>query len=81
MVGIARHERGSMTEAEFWVIIDARTEARAGISSYPTRESAERQIAAWRARDARGGRPDIHELMPHLEARHGRWPSPGNMKG
>jgi hypothetical protein len=57
---------------EVWHIEDGREPGkRCGIASYPTREYAERMIEAWRDRDRRGGRPDIHELMPHLIAVEG----------
>ena len=49
-----------------WKIVDNRTGRRAGIACYLTREQAERQIQTWRDRDARGGRPDIHDLIPFL---------------
>lgn len=52
-----------------WHVEDARQQGRwASIASYATEDQANRQIAAWRARDARGKRPDIHQLMPHLIA-------------
>jgi hypothetical protein len=55
-----------------WTIVDSRTGQPVTISSYPSQASAERQIAAWRQRDARGGRPDIHESMPYLMAQQQR---------
>jgi hypothetical protein len=55
-----------------WHIEDSRTPGkRAGIASYPSFLSAAATIEAWRQRDARGGRPDIHELMPYLVAIEG----------
>jgi len=54
---------------ERWHIEDSRSGRRAGVGSYTSRARTEQQIAVWRARDARGGRPDIHELMAHLVAR------------
>jgi hypothetical protein len=62
-------------ERELWIIVDARNGERASITSYNTREQAARKIAEWRARDARGGRPDMHEYMPHLEPRRHIWTS------
>jgi hypothetical protein len=54
---------------EVWGYFDARTGARVSVTSAFTREQAERQIEEWRERDRKGKRPDIHDLMPHLEAR------------
>lgn len=53
-----------------WVAVDRRTGKRVGMSAIGfTREQAEQTIAGWRFRDEAGGRPDLHSLMPHLEAR------------
>lgn len=52
---------------EVWGWRDARTGQRVSVSSTFSREGAERQLDEWRARDRRGKRPDLHELMPHLE--------------
>ena len=60
------------TRLAAWHIEDSREPGkRAGIASYPSREFAERMIEGWRERDRRGGRPDIHELMPYLVAVEG----------
>jgi hypothetical protein len=64
--------RDALGRVAAWHIEDSRTPGkRAGIASYPSRELAESTISAWQARDARGGRPDIHELMPYLVAVEG----------
>lgn len=64
--------RDALGRLASWHIEDSRTPGkRVGIASYPSREIAEDQIAAWRERDRRGGRPDIHELMPYLVAVEG----------
>lgn len=49
-----------------WTIADSRTGERATVMTYPNRASAERQIEAWRERDRRGRRTDVHEMMPYL---------------
>lgn len=55
-----------------WHVEDSRTPGkRASMSGFFTQEQAERQIESWRKRDARGGRPDIHDLMPYLIAVEG----------
>ena len=59
-----------MTSAErWWCIIDSRTMRRASMGTYLTQESAERQIRQWTDRDAAGGRPDIHDVIPYLVVR------------
>lgn len=52
---------------EVWGWRDSRDGHRVSASSCLTREYAEQQLEAWRARDRRGKRPDLHDLMPHLE--------------
>ena len=47
-------------------VIDVRTGQPASIATYGTREQAERKIAEWQCRDAKGGRPDIHDVLPFL---------------
>jgi hypothetical protein len=55
---------------ETWVAVDNRTGRRVGMSSIGfTLEQAERTIEGWRERDRRGGRPDLHVLLPYLEPR------------
>lgn len=49
-----------------YIIYDRRTGKRCQMSSYLTREQAEEAIRGYRYRDERGGRPDIHDLIPHL---------------
>ena len=52
-----------------WALYDSRTGRRVGMASAGfTRFQAERRIEELRDRDRRGGRPDIHDLMPHLAA-------------
>lgn len=51
---------------ELWTWADSRTGERVSLSSTYTREQAERELDEWRARDARGGRPDLHELLPYV---------------
>jgi len=53
----------------FWELYDRRSDVTVGIAVYPSRESAERAIRQFTERDARGGRPDIHELIPYLGVR------------
>lgn len=53
---------------ELWHVADSRTGRRASIASYSSREQAERAIASWLERDAKGGRPDLHETIPFLVA-------------
>lgn len=52
---------------ERWGLRDTRTMQRMGMSVVRTREQAERELAGYLARDARGGRPDLHEYWPHVE--------------
>ena len=52
---------------EVWGWRDARTGQRVSQSSTFTREQAAQELAYWRARDAAGKRPDIHDLIPHIE--------------
>ena len=49
-----------------WTWVDSRTRKRVSITSTMTREQAERQLAHWRERHAKGGRPDLHEAMPYI---------------
>lgn len=58
--------------SDCWHIEDSRTGQRAGIGSYFTKAQAEWQISIWRARDVKGGRPDVHEMMPYLVAVQGQ---------
>lgn len=46
--------------------IDRRTGERVSITCCDSVMYAQQFIAAMRARDRRGGRPDLHELIPHL---------------
>lgn len=54
-----------------WHLEDSRTHRRVSIMSYPSKESADRQIQGYRDRDAKGGRPDIHDLIPYIVAVEG----------
>jgi hypothetical protein len=56
----------SSQERELWTWVDSRTGQCVSLSSTATREQAERQLEGWLARDARGKRPDLHELMPFV---------------
>jgi uncharacterized damage-inducible protein DinB len=56
-----------MGEREAWGWRDRRTGRRVSTSSTYTREQAERELEAWRRRDAKGGRPDLREILPHVE--------------
>ena len=53
---------------EHWVIADSRTNKPLGVASYGTKAFAEMQIAGFVARDGKGGRPDIHHLIPFMIA-------------
>lgn len=52
---------------ESWGWRDRRTGTPVSITSTFSREQAESQLAEWKARDRRGKRPDLHDLMPHVE--------------
>ena len=52
-----------------WEAYDTRSGKSVSMSVYNTEEQVLQAIEAWRARDRRGGRPDIHDLMPYLGAR------------
>lgn len=52
-----------------WEIYDTRTGKRAQMDEFFTRAQAERVIAGYRARDARGVRPDVSDLIPYLAPR------------
>lgn len=54
------------TQRESWTWVDSRTRKRVSITSTMTREQAELQLAHWQERDAKGGRPDLHEAMPFI---------------
>lgn len=60
-------------ERELWTWADSRTGQRVSMTSTFTREQAERTLEAWRRRDARGGRPDLHEIMPFVEVARLEW--------
>ena len=49
-----------------FALYDRRDGKRGQMSSYLTHEQAEEAIAYYRRRDAAGGRPDIHDFIPHL---------------
>ena len=53
---------------EEWVIADSRTGKHLGVACYGSKENAEKQIAGFVARDGKGGRPDIHHLIPFMVA-------------
>lgn len=53
----------------WWGIFDARTDRQVGMFRCRTKERAEDQMKAWQDRDVRGGRPDIHDDIPFMEAR------------
>jgi len=63
----------SDTERELWTWMDSRTGQRVSMSSTATREQAERQLEGWLARDARGKRPDLHEMMPFIVVTRLKW--------
>lgn len=50
--------RDSPVRREMWTVY-LPSGRRATIASFGTRESAERQLAAWRVREAKGKRPDV----------------------
>lgn len=52
-----------------WEAYDTRNGKSVGMAVYFTEEQVLAAIEGWRARARRGGRPDIHDLMPHLGAR------------
>jgi hypothetical protein len=52
-----------------WTIVDSRTGNQATVCGYFDEDQARRQIQEWVERDARGGRPDVHDLIPHLVPR------------
>lgn len=52
---------------ESWGWRDKRTGEPVSMSSTFTQEQAERELEGWRERDRKGGRPDLHELMPYVE--------------
>lgn len=54
---------------ERWELYDTRTEQRMSIATYPSREYAEGVAQRYRERDARGGRPDLHEAIPFMAVR------------
>lgn len=62
-----------LNEREVWAWRDSRSGARVSVSSTMTREQAERELEGWMERDARGGRPDLHKLMPFVEV-YRVWP-------
>lgn len=52
-----------------WEAYDMRSGRSVGMAVYNTEEQVLQAIEAWRARDRRGGRQDIHDLMPYLAVR------------
>lgn len=52
-----------------WCWFDTATQRRVSITSAPTKELAEAVLRGWLARDAKGGRPDIHDIWPTVEVR------------
>ena len=59
-----------MSEArETWQVFDTLLDRQVSVSSFLTREQAERQIQAWEARARRGVRPDTAHLVGRMEAR------------
>lgn len=56
----------------YWRIVDTRTDEPCSVVSYLTEEQAKAQVEYYRRRDAVGGRPDIHDLIPHLGVREAR---------
>ena len=57
---------------QLWRIIDTRTDEPCSVVSYYSKERAEEQVEYYRRRDAKGGRPDIHDLIPYLGVREHR---------
>ena len=58
-----------MKTEELWSIIDKRTGLCVTVACFYTKEQAEDQIERWKERDRRGGRQDVHDQIPYLEAR------------
>ena len=55
---------------EFWVAYDTRTGEQVGMSAIGhNRASAHQTLKGWQDRDDRGGRPDLHDLIPFLSVR------------
>jgi hypothetical protein len=52
-----------------WQVFDTLLDRPVSVSSFFTREQAERQIAEWEARARRGKRPDTAHLVGRMEAR------------
>lgn len=51
--------RNTPSGNRMWTMFDGRTGVRATVAAFFTRESAERQIEAWKDRQRKGGRPDV----------------------
>ena len=62
----------AVTSSTYWRIVDTRTDEPCSVVSYLTEERATEQVEYYRRRDAAGGRPDIHDLIPHLGVRESR---------
>lgn len=58
-----------MSARDVWEIYDTRTGRQAQESVYLDPDRAEAALAHYRDRDARGGRPDLHDTIPHLAVR------------
>jgi len=57
-----------MSARRAWAFYDRRTGERCGMAvAGTTREWAEKELAGLRERDAKGGRPDMRDLIPHLD--------------
>ena len=65
----------------FYEVYDMRDGKRCSMATYPQAWMAERAIQSWRDRDARGGRPDIHDLIPHIGIRAAQFAPGGIVHG
>jgi hypothetical protein len=57
----------------YWNVVDSRTDRLASAASWLSEDAVLRTIEGWKERDAKGGRPDVHDLIPFLEPRFVAW--------
>ena len=52
-----------------WVLWNERDDRPAAVETFPTLEQAMLVLSGYIERDARGGRPDLHDIIPHIVVR------------
>jgi len=66
------HEELFPNPRQHWVFWDTLKDRQLGINGYPSEPYAKLELEHFLARDRKGGRPDLHDIWPHVEIRRER---------